>query len=125
MKYVVFAVILGVAGLIGFQVYLTVTGQDCPNGRVVTSLETCRAVQGFDAAFCGRVFAETDRVMRQGGTVYATPNACQRRPDIVCVQSRDPVGWVERPEGFCVARANDGGIARMTPVYAGHANRGG
>jgi len=124
MRIVVFAVIAGVAVLIGVQLYLSFSGQDCPNGRVVADETACLQVAGFDAAFCRAVFARAADVTRASGAVYATQDECIRRDNPVCVAVENPIGWVARPAGFCVARAADGGIQRMTPVYQGHARRG-
>jgi hypothetical protein len=123
MKLIVIAVILGVAALVAVQVYLTVTGQDCPNGVVVTSLDQCRTQRGFDQTFCVRVFDNADRVAREVGAVYRSQDECTRRNNPVCIMTENPIGWVARPAGYCVARGADGSITRMTPVYEGFAQR--
>jgi uncharacterized protein YgiB involved in biofilm formation len=113
MKYIVFSIILGVAGLMAFWWFRG----ECPGGRVVTSIETCRTAQGFEPAFCAEVFRRAVTVARTSSTVYTDQMACRNDYGDCLPHATNRAGFVPRPAGFCVSADSDGRIATMEPVY--------
>lgn len=114
MKALVFLIIAGIAGLIGYRV---LTPQ-CAGGAVVTSAAVCESTAGFTRAFCQQAFAQEETAIRNAGTLFADQQTCSEK-FLICMPFPGGVhGWTPKPSGYCLVRGADGAIARMTPVYA-------
>lgn len=114
MKAIVFLIIAGIAGLIGYKV---LTPQ-CAGGAVVVSAAACEATTGFDRAFCQRAFAQEEAAIRNAGNMFADQQTCSVK-FLNCIPFPGGVhGWTPKPSGFCLVRGADGAVARMTPIYA-------
>jgi uncharacterized protein YgiB involved in biofilm formation len=113
MRYVVIAIILGVAGV---MVALWFRGE-CPGGRLVVSPEACRAEQGFTPASCAEVFRRAPMVARSAATVYTDVQACRNDFGECLPHATNTAGVVPRPHGFCVSADSDGRVATIEPVY--------
>ena len=111
MRILVFAFILAVAAFMGWKAF----DAECPGGQTVSIEEECRAK--FGAPFCARAWPETERIARISGGAYKTQSDCLAEWP-VCVERSDVTAWAPRPARFCIARAADGGIGRIEPLYA-------
>jgi uncharacterized protein YgiB involved in biofilm formation len=118
IRAVVFLVIAGVAGLMG---YVALVGE-CPGGAVVRSQEQCNDTSGFSRDICAAVFARALDVARNAGTVYTDRNACFREFGNCLDHATVVGGHVPQPAGFCVKVAG-GTLAAILPVYRGAAAR--
>ncbi|MDE2363855.1 MAG: hypothetical protein KGM42_14355 [Hyphomicrobiales bacterium] len=111
MPALVIVFILGIAAFMGWRALRP----ECAAPAVAIANEAdCRA--NFDALFCLQAMAETERVARASGGSFPTQSACLERFP-VCIERSDVSAWTPRPARYCVARAADGGIARIDPVY--------
>jgi hypothetical protein len=107
----VIAFILAIAAFMGWNALRP----ECPGGAVLADEAQCRAA--FDAAFCARAMPETIRVARRSGQTFSSQSACLEQWP-VCDARSDVSAWAPRPASFCVARAPDGAIGRIEPVYS-------
>ena len=111
MRFLVFAFIAAIAAFMGW----TALQPQCPGGAVVADEAACRA--NFDALFCLQALPEMKRAASRSGQTFQTQSACLEQWP-VCVERADVSAWSPRPAAYCVARAADGGIARIEPVYS-------
>ena len=107
----VLAFILAIAAFMGWAFIQP----ECAGGAVIADEAACRA--NFDAPFCLQALPEAQRVARRSGETFKTQSACLEQWP-VCLERSDVPAWAPRPASFCVARAPDGGIARIEPVYS-------
>ena len=110
MPFVV-AFIVAVAAVMGWLALKPV----CPGGAVIADEAACRA--NFDALFCLQALPEMQRVARRSGETFANQSACLEQWP-VCIERSDVAAWAPRPESYCVARAPDGAIARVEPIFS-------
>ena len=87
----------------------------CEGGRVVASLDECRAVPIFDAEFCRKAWAQTDGIARKVGPSWPTRTECDDNFPI-CIE-HDPQGWGAKPAGWCLVRGPSGEAVRIDPQY--------
>ena len=82
------------------------------DGVVVKDEAGCRAVAGFDAAFCRAAFARATEIAARAA--YPTRDACLNDFP-VCDVTPGASRWHARPAAWCVARA--AGESRIEPQY--------
>ena len=66
---------------------------------------------------CLQALPQMQRVAKTGGQTFQTQSACLEQGP-VCIERSDVSAWAPRPASYCVARAQDGGIARIEAIYA-------
>ena len=107
----VIAFMIAVAAFMGWQALQP----QCPRGAMVADEASCRA--NFDADFCRQALPAAQRTARISGETFKTQSACLEQWP-VCVERSDVSAWAPKPASWCMARAPDGGIARIEPVYS-------
>ena len=107
----VLAFIFAIAAFMGWRAMQPA----CAGGRVIADEATCRT--SFDALFCLQALPQMQRVAKTGGQTFQTQSACLEQWP-VCIERSDVSAWAPRPASYCVARAQDGGIARIEAIYA-------
>lgn len=113
MRFVVFAVIAGIAGFMAWQWLQPV----CAGGVIVANEQACRAAAGFDAVFCRDAMTEAAAVARRSGGTYATQSQCLARYP-VCIERSDVAGWAPKPVGYCLRKLSSGAIGPIEPQYS-------
>lgn len=109
MKVLVIAIIVLVAGVIG---YFALT-PDCAGARVISEADC--ANQGLGQGLCGEAFARQREAIRSG-SIYHTHAACSARYRN-CIEFPGVNGWTPKPQAFCLVRSNGGGIESFKPLY--------
>jgi uncharacterized protein YgiB involved in biofilm formation len=112
MRWLVFLIIGGIAGLFG---YLALVGE-CPGGTVVRSQQQCQDSGGLSGDLCRQVFARANDVARNAGTVYIDRDECFRVFGNCLNHATIVGGYVPQPAGFCV-KASGGTVQSVVPVY--------
>jgi hypothetical protein len=104
-----------IAAVAGFMAWLFFQPA-CAGGAVVRDEAACRAVSGFDAAFCRDVFSRTAKIAAEAGPAYTREAECRDLWPVCEPHGPGGLQWGARPASWCIVRSG-ATATRIEPQY--------
>lgn len=112
MRAVVFLIMAGIAGVMGYLMFVG----ECAGGTVVRSPEQCSQSSGLSGELCRIIFAHANEVARNSGAVYPDPLKCAEQYGPCMPHATVATAFVPVPYAFCVKNSGNA-LLSMVPVY--------
>lgn len=106
LKVIVFLLIAGIAGVMGFMAWRG----ECASGYVFATVDECAAQGSFRPEACREMFTMAAETVGHAATVFPTEQACRDQFE-VCIPHKMVSGFTPVPAAYCVSRVR----SRMMP----------